>query len=94
MSDLWGVGLMGYRTYGMSDLWGVGLMRCRTYGVSDLWGVGLMVSDLWGVGLMGCRTCEATPYRLVSCLYEKLTNLVTICFPQVQTSFKKWLINY
>ena len=52
MSDLWGVGFMGYRTYGVSDLWGAGLIGCRTYGVSDL----------WGIGRMGCRTCEATPF--------------------------------
>ena len=40
--DLWNVGLMERRTYGVSDLWGVGLMGCRTYGMSDLWGVGII----------------------------------------------------
>jgi hypothetical protein len=35
LSDLWDVGHMGCRTYGMSDIWDVGLMtpfsECRTY---------------------------------------------------------------
>ena len=62
MSDLWGVGLMGCRTYGVSDLWGVGVMGCRSYGVSDL----------WGVGLMGCRTYDIDPVMVrVNYLYKR-----------------------
>ena len=43
VSDVWGVGRMGCRTYVMSDVWGVGRMECRTYGVSDVCGVGRTV---------------------------------------------------
>ena len=57
------VALLECCTYGVSDIWGVELMGGRTYGVPDLRGVAIWGVAQMGRctnGLVGCRTCEVS----------------------------------